>query len=188
MGKSPQEMVASMIRNLKDNTGKDLDEWIADARKSGLHKHGELVKFLKTDHGITHGYANLIAHKTLEHDAQSGGNVSDPVDQQYAGPKSGLRPIYDRLIDTVKSFGDDVEISPKKMYVSIRRNKQFAIIQPSTATRVDLGVNLKGREPSGILEASGSFNAMVTHRIRLEKTSAVDGEVVRWLKDAYDKG
>jgi hypothetical protein len=32
----------------------------------------------------------------------------------------------------------------------------------------DVGLNLKGVRPKGRLEASGSFNAMVTHQVRLE--------------------
>ena len=79
-----------------------------------------------------------------------------------------------------------VEISPKKAYVSLRRNKQFAIVQPSTATRVDLGINLKNIEATGRLELSGSFNAMVSHRVRLSKPGDVDAQVLAWLKAAYE--
>jgi hypothetical protein len=70
--------------------------------------------------------------------------------------------------------------------VSLRRSKQFGLIQPSTATRVDLGLNLKGVPPKGRLEASGSFNAMCTHRVRLEGLKDVDKEVDGWLKKAYE--
>jgi hypothetical protein len=69
---------------------------------------------------------------------------------------------------------------------SLRRQKQFAIIQPSTATRVDPGINLKQLEPNGRLEAAGSFNAMVSHRVRLCRPGDVDAEVLAWLKKAYD--
>ena len=104
---------------------------------------------------------------------------------QYAGPKAGLRPIYDAVIKAVQSLGKDVEVSPKKTYVSLRRSKQFAIVQPSTRTRVDLGINLKGEPAGGRLEASGSFNAMVSHRVRLEKPADVDRDVKAWLKKAF---
>ena len=97
-----------------------------------------------------------------------------------------MRPIYDAVLAAVKKFGRDVEVSPKKAYVSLRRGKQFAIVQPSTATRVDVGIHLKGTEPAGRLEASGSFNAMVSHRVRISKTAEVDKELVGWLKRAYD--
>ena len=70
--------------------------------------------------------------------------------------------------------------------MSLRRKKQFAIAQPSTKDRFDLGLNLKGVAPAGRLEASGSFNAMVTHRVRLASPAEVDAEVLAWLRAAYD--
>ncbi len=187
MAKSPEEMAASMVRNISEKTGHSLEHWLKILAASGLEKHGQKVKLLKSEHGITHGFANLIAHKASQ--ATSGGApaATDLVAQQYAGPKEGLRPIYDALIDAVQTFGDDVEISPKKTYVSLRRKKQFALVQPSTRTRVDVGINLKGEEPEERLEASGSFNAMVSHRVRLTDVNEADDELIAWLRLAYER-
>jgi hypothetical protein len=183
MATTPEQQAQSMIDNLPAKTGKPLAEWLTICGRSGLEKHGEIVKHLKGDHGMTHGFANLVAHKFRE--AGSGGAPADPVAAQYAGPKAGLRPIYDALIDAVTAFGGDVSVSPKKAYVSLRRKKQFALIQPSTRTRVDVGINLKDQKPTGRLEASGSFNAMVSHRVRLGAPADVDAELVAWLEQAY---
>ncbi len=185
MAKSPQDAEASMIANLKENTGKTLEQWVGVVAKSKLSKHGEIVKLLKGEHGVTHGYANLIAHKALKSDAGSA-DGDDLVAQQFAGAKAGLRPIYDKLVGEINKFGGDVELAPKKAYVSIRRSKQFAILQPSTATRLDVGINLKGTPPAGRLEASGSFNAMVSHRVRVESERDVNKELIGWLKKAYE--
>lgn len=187
MTQSPEEMANAMIANIKAKTGKTLEQWIDVARKSGAAKHGEIVKSLKADHGLTHGYANLVAHKTLKSDAGGAGDAGVLVAAQYAGGKAALKPIYDAIINTVSGFGKDVEIAPKKTYVSLRRNTQFALVQPSTRTRVDLGINLKSEKPAGRLEKSGSFNAMVSHRVRLEKPGDVDKAVKAWLKKAYDQ-
>lgn len=186
MAKSPDELTATMIRNLQEKTGKTLPQWLKIAKASKLTRHGELTKYLKSEHGMTHGYANLIAHKALQTDAGSASSETDLVEGQYAGGKAALRPLYDALIAGVKKFGKDVEIAPKKAYVSLRRNKQFALIQPTTATRVDVGINLKGQAPNGRLEASGSFNSMVSHRVRLSDQKCVDKELFGWLKSAYD--
>jgi hypothetical protein len=186
MAKSPDEAMATMIENLKEKTGKSLDEWLKVAKASKLAKHGELVKFLKEKHGLGHGYANLVTHKLLASDAVSVAETTDLVAAMFAGPKAALRPAYDALIARIQKFGADVDVSPKKAYVSLRRNKQFAIIQPSTATRLDVGINLKGVAPTGRLEASGSFNAMVTHRVRVAQASEIDKELEAWLKQAYD--
>ena len=181
---TPEEQLQTMLANLPEKTGKKLDDWLKIISASGHEKHGQIVKFLKTDHGVTHGFANLIANRAL-----GGGESSDTdlIEAQYAGAKADLRPIYTKIEAYVKKLGKDVEIAPKKASVSLRRSKQFALVQPSTKTRVDLGLNLKGRDPEGRLEASGSFSAMVSHRVRLSGPEDVDDDVMRWLKEAYQE-
>lgn len=179
---SPEEMAATMLANIPEKTGKTLAEWHTILKSTSLEKHGQLLNVLKKDHGVTHGFANLIVSKFLSADT---GADADLVTQQYSGPKADLRPVYDALIKAVSRFGNDVEIAPKKAYVSLRRNKQFGLIQPSTKTRVDVGLNLPGVKVGKRLEASGSFNAMVTHRVRLGGASEVDSELTNWLREAY---
>jgi hypothetical protein len=181
---------ATMIRNLEEKTGKSLAEWVAVARQGGAAKHGDVVKRLKSEHGLGHGYANLIAHEALSglvSKSQTESGEEDLVAAQYAGDKAGLRGLYEQLVAAVAGFGPDVEISPKKTYVSLRRSKQFALVQPSTKTRLDVGINLKGAATTARLEASGSFNAMVSHRVRLAPDAVVDAELVGWLRQAYDQ-
>jgi hypothetical protein len=84
-------------------------------------------------------------------------------------------------------FGNDIEIAPKNAYVSLRRNKQFALLQPATKTRFEIGIILKGQLPSGKLEAITASNAMCSHRINLAGIEEIDQEVMDWIKAAYDK-
>ncbi|WP_417460777.1 DUF4287 domain-containing protein [Kordiimonas sp.] len=179
---TPEEQAAAMIANMAEKTGKSLEAWLEIAKASNLSKHGEIVKMLKSDHAMTHGFANLVAHHALRAAEVSS---DDLVSAQYAGGKEALRPIYDTLEAYVKTLGKDVEIAPKKTSVSIRRNKQFALIQPASRTRVDLGINLKGTAPTDRLEAWGG---MISHRVRLQSTADVDSELKAWLKDAYQRG
>jgi hypothetical protein len=181
---TPEEQLQSMLRNLEEKTGKPLVHWVAAVNKSKLEKHGEIVKWLKSEHGLTHGYATLVAHEARGSAATSA-EAGDLVAGQYAG-KEDLRPIYDRIARAVQGFGKDVELSPKKAYVSLRRAKQFGLVQPSTKTRVDVGIQLKGVPPTGRLETSGSFNAMVSHRVRVTAAGEVDDELIGWLRQAYD--
>ncbi len=185
MAKSPEEQTQSMIANMPEKTGKSLEQWLAVVAKSKLQKHGEIVGMLKGEHGMTHGFASLVAHKALSSDAGSS-QGDDLIAAQYAGAKACLKPIHDKLSAMIAGFGKDVEFAPKKAYVSLRRSKQFGLIQPSTASRLDLGLNLKGVSPIGRLEASGSWNSMVTHRVKLASADEVDAEIKAWLKAAYD--
>jgi hypothetical protein len=184
MTKTPEEATATMIANYEKNTGKPFAAWVALMKKEKLAKHGEIVKLLKEKHAMGHGYANLVAAEVLKGDAPGGGE--DLMAAQYAGARAGLKPLYEQLAAKVTTFGADVELSPKKTYVSLRRSRQFGLLQPSTADRLDVGINLKGVAPKGRLEASGSFNAMVTHRVRVANPKDIDAELVGWLKAAYD--
>ncbi len=186
MTPSPDDQLASMVANLPEKTGRSLEEWTRHLRKAGLGAHKEIMAHLKGEHGVTHGYANLIsqlARKT----AEGGGGEDDLVGAQYAGGKEVLRPIYDRLVQAVGTFGSDVELAPRKAYVSLRRSKQFGLVQPSTRTRVDVGLKLRDRAPDGRLEASGNWNSMVSHRVRVSSVDEVDAELIGWLREAYDE-
>ncbi|QQS40288.1 MAG: DUF4287 domain-containing protein [Acidobacteriota bacterium] len=178
-------MEDTMIKNLEEKTGKPFSHWIDVVRKSGLVKHGEIVKMLKTDHEFTHGYANLVAHKAKQSDAGSAEDA-DLISDQYKG-RENLYPFYTALIKEIQKFGKDVEIAPKKSYVSLRRKKQFALIQPSTKTRLDIGINMKDVKPEGKLEAAGSWNSMCSHRVRVESKDDIDKKVIGWLKEAYEQ-
>lgn len=188
MPSSPEDATASMIRNMPEKTGKSLEQWVALAKKSGHAKHGQIVSFLKTEYALGHGYANLVALTALGSSVMNRGEGAGDalILAQYGGAKAELRPIYESLIAKISAFGKDVEVSPKKTYVSLRRNKQFALIQPTTATRIDVGINLKGTAPTDRLEASGSFNSMVSHRVRVASAKDVDKELIGWLKKAYE--
>jgi predicted transport protein len=175
----------TMIDNLQKNTGKTLEQWINIVNKEKLLKHGEIIKFLKDQHALTHGFANLIAHKTKGSDAGSAENLDDLIVKQYEG-KEHFKPLYDKLISEIKKFGNVFEIAPKNAYVSLRRKKQFAILQPATKTRFEIGINLKGHESKGKLEGINSASAMCSHKINLADIKDIDKEVIEWLKAAYD--
>ena len=185
MAASPEDQARTMIANLKEKTGRSLEEWLDLLRGRQGDKHGQIVKTLKADHGVTHGCANLIAH-SLRAGPVTGRTTGadDLVAAQYEG-KESLRPIYEAIVTFVSSLGDDVEIAPKKSYVSLRRGRQFGLVQASTKSRVDLGLRLDGVDPEERLEVSGSFNSMVSHRVRLTGLDGFDARVRGWLEAAY---
>lgn len=176
------DALQTMINNMPEKTGKSLEEWFALLKTKSFEKHGEFMTFLKNEHGVSHGFANTIAQLYRKDPGES---EEDLVVTQYEG-KENLKPIYDKLIEEISQFGNDIELAPKKAYVSIRRKKQFAILQPSTKTRFDIGLNIKGVEPEGKLEKAGSWNAMCTHRIKTSEPSDITREVISWIKEAYE--
>lgn len=176
----------TQIANIEKSTGKKLNDWISIVNKSGFSKHGELVNFLKEKHGFTHGNANVVVHYAKQSHAGAVENSDDLITDQYKG-KENLKPWYDKIMAEVKRFGNDIEVAPKKAYVSLRRTKQFAIIQPSTKDRLDIGLNIRGISPSGNVIAVGSWNAMCTHRIKVQDEKTVTEDLINWIKQAYEQ-
>lgn len=182
---SVDQALESQLRNLQERSGKSLDELYAILRSSGLTTHGELRDLLKSTLGMGHGDANTLVHTYLKADpGDSAAGETDPLDAIYAGPKAGLRPIHERFVAGVARFGP-FEVAPKKGYVSLRRKKQFAMIGPGTKSRVDIGLNLKGVEPTGRLRAMPP-GGMCSFKVEVTDASDVDGELLAWVRRAYD--
>jgi predicted transport protein len=177
--------VQTMFENMKEKTGHSFDEWKAIIAKKKFAKHGEIVKFLKAEHKVTHGYASEIALKALASDAASATDTDDLLENQYRG-KEQLKPFYEKLIKEIEKFGGEFEIAPKKTYVSLKRKKQFIILNPASKTRFEIGFNLKAVEPKGKLEAEKP-NGICSHKINLAAITEIDKEVIDWIRMAFDK-
>jgi hypothetical protein len=175
------DATATMIANFPARTGRSLDDWVKLVRTSGRTRHGEIITMLKTDHQISHGFANLVALTALMPDEPAAGD--DLVDAIYTGSKASLRPLHDAAVGAATAFGPDVEVAPKKAYVSLRRTKQFGTVGPGPGGRLEIGLNLRGVEPNGRLEAA---TGMCSHRVRIAAPDELDAEVVGWLRQAYD--
>jgi hypothetical protein len=207
---SVEDGIAAQIRNIEARYGKPLPEWFGIIAASGLTKHTEVVAMLKADYGMAHGAAHRISllsrqaavpDSALASATASGqATASDPAaasgpataspgevaDALYAGKKASLRPLHDQLMAQILGLGPDVSLAPKKGYVSLRRpRKQFAMIQPSGAGRIDLGLILPGVPAADRLEPAGSFNALFTHRVRVTSADDLDDALAGWIAAAY---
>jgi hypothetical protein len=201
---SVEDGIAAQIRNIEARYGRPLPEWFGIIAASGLTKHTEVVAMLKADYGMAHGAAHrisllsrqaavpdsaLASATASDQAAASGPALASPgevADALYAGKKASLRPLHDQLMAQILGLGPDVSLAPKKGYVSLRRpRKQFAMIQPSGAGRIDLGLILPGVPAADRLEPAGSFNALFTHRVRVTSADDLDDALAGWIAAAY---
>jgi hypothetical protein len=185
----PNQALQTQLKNIQTKTGKSLDELAALVKGSGLTKHGEIRDMLKRDLGLGHGDANTLTHTVLKSDGASaaqaaGADTEDVVGEIYSGPKAALRPIHDRLMAEIETFGP-FEIAPKKGYISLRRKKQFAMIGPATNTRVEVGLNMKGVDPTDRLAAVPP-GGMCNYKVKVTEPAQVDGELIAWIRQAYE--
>ena len=176
--------VQSQIRNIEAAYGKHLDYWFTVIDASGLTKHNQVVAMLKADHGLAHGAAHRVSLLSRQRLDTGAAVAPDLAGDLYAGAKAGLRPLHDALGE-IRALGA-FDIAPKKGYLSLRRRKQFAMVQPSTASRIDLGLILPATTPAtGRLEPAVKFNPLFTHRVRITAASDLDDELRDWLAAAY---
>jgi len=189
-------MVQKWIAELQGKTGRSLEQWIALAKKEGPKDAKARVMWLKTKHGFGTNNARWIAERvdgknTEEESPEEYLKVAVQfVEEQYAGPKELLLPIYDELLKIGKAIGADVKACPCKTMVPLYREHVFAQIKATTNTRIDMGFALakyKGKLPKRLIDTGGlAKKDRITHRIELKSMTEIDDEVKQWMKTAYE--
>jgi hypothetical protein len=174
------------LDNIRAKTGKNPEDFAKLATAKGISKHGDIVKWLKSDFALGHGHATAIAGMLTKQGAPPKG-AEDKLTALFHGKKAHWRKPCDELIAQIKKLGSDFGASAGETYVNLlRAGKKFAILQPSSSERLDIGIKLKGAPADQRFESAGSWNAMVTHRVRVNDPNQIDHEVFSWLRRAYD--
>jgi hypothetical protein len=174
------------LDNVKAKTGKTPDDFAKLAAQKGLTKHGDIVKWLKSEFALGHGHATAIAGVLMRHGAPTA-SAEEKFGALFSGKKRRWREPCDRLVAQIKELGSDFDVSAGRTYISLlRAGKKFAILQPSSFERLDVGIKLKGVPANERFEIAGSWNSMVTHRVRITDPTQIDREIFSWLRRAYD--
>ena len=188
-------MTQKWIGELKQKTGRSLDEWLKLVKKEGPADEIERRRWLKQTYGLGTNFAWVIAERS----AGKVDHMGDPdlyletagriVDQMFSGGKAHLRPIYNALLKLGLKTGKEAKACPCQTIVPLYRNHVFAQIKPTTQTRIDLGFALGDMKPTGRLIDTGGFakKDRITHRIPITSLADIDDEVKHWLKVAYDR-
>jgi hypothetical protein len=174
------------LDNIRAKTGKSPEEFKALAAEKGLIQTKDILSWLKTDFGLGHGHAMAIVH-LIVHEKEMSAAPEEKIDKLFAGTKAKWRKPFDDVLSAASSFGPEFSSSVGQTYVNLLRNgKKFAIVQPSSAERLDIGIKLKQAEHSSRFEPAGTWNSMVTHRVKITDAAQIDSEVIEWLKLAYE--
>jgi len=177
------------LDNIKAKTGKTPEDFKILAQEKGLLqedvKTGQIVTWLKEDYGLGRGHAMAIV-LTLKNATQPRNGKQEQIAKHFSGNKARWRKPYDALLARIHKFGPDISVSPTNSYISIlRKGKKFAIVN-ITSEHLDIGIKLKGAKTTERFQAAGAWNAMVTHRVRIDDPKEIDAEVISWLQQAYD--
>ena len=188
-------MTVKWIGELKQKTGRTLEEWLKLIKKEGPLTEKERREWLKESHGLGTNSAGWLAERSFG----KGEEIGDPdeylkaaegyVEKMFAGKKAGLRPLYDKLLQIGLKTGKDAKACPCQTIVPLYRNHVFAQIKPTTQTRIDLGFALGDmKTPKRLIDTGGyQKKDRITHRIEITSLKDIDDDVKHWLKVAYDR-
>ena len=179
----PQAAVANQLRNIEGKTGRSFAQLCSLIADSGLTKVGEQRTMMMDKLHLGYGDANTVALLAKQAATPAAGD-SDPLDAIYSGAKAPLRKLHDRLHAEISKLGA-FETAPKKVYVSLRRKKQFAMLGPATKAEVELGLNVKTLPASARLKALPP-GGMCQYAVRLTKPGDIDAELMSWVRAAFD--
>ena len=179
-----QGMNTMSARLLQERTGQDVDTWNQRIRAEPIQDEPHLRAWL-AQHGVT-GYAqSLLVMERFGYPDFLLATADELIQGQYTD-RPRLRPIFDAIIAAAAGLGA-VTIQTRKTYVSlVSPRRTFARVQPTTKTRVDLGLRLEKQKPGGRLQASKIHETMPL-QISLTSSAEVDSEVLDWLQRAYEQ-
>ncbi len=188
-------MTQKWVAELKQKTGRSLDEWLKHIKKEGPKDETERRAWLKEEHGLGTNTASWLAERSVGKGEEAADRAlylkqaERDVDNMFSGKKAALRPIYDALLKLGLKTGKEAKACPCQTIVPLYRNHVFAQIKPTTQTRIDLGFALGDMKPKGRLIDTGGFakKDRITHRIPITSLDDIDDEVKHWLKVAYDR-
>ena len=189
-------MTQKWIAELKQKTGRTLDDWLKLIKNEGPKDEQPRRDWLKTKYGLGTNTAWWLAERSVGKGEESADceaylkAAEQYVDEMFAGKKEHLRPIYDALLKLGLSVGKDAKACPCQTIVPLYRNHVFAQIKPTTLTRIDFGLALGDtrKTPQRLINTGGyEKKDRITHRFEITSLRDIDDEVKRWLRIAYER-
>jgi predicted transport protein len=185
--RAPRDMRSAIIENLPEKTGRSIRQWAELVRsKAPAGSRKERIAWLQREHALGHTQASMVVDWVDRPEVFEEADPETLVESMFKG-KEPTRSIFTRLTSVIEELGDDVKVEPRQTYVAFARVRQFAVLQPSTATRLDVGLVLPDAADTPRLRPAGSFGSgRISHRVSLAHEDEIDAELTGWLRDAYE--
>ena len=126
-------------------------------------------------------------HETFGYPDSTVRAADELIDAQYAD-RPALRPILDSLLLCAGEL-EGVSIQTRSSHVALSGpHRAFAVVQPTTVQRVDLGLRIEPPLPplTDRLRPATELGTDFPWYIPLHSPAQVDAELAAWLKHAYD--
>ncbi|HEV8244413.1 MAG TPA: DUF5655 domain-containing protein [Polyangiaceae bacterium] len=125
-----KKWMASVEANLESATGKTLAEWIKIAKKCPPGPYMSQLKWFKQNYDLGQARAGLILERTFGRAVFGEVEPEQLVEGLFAKSFAAQRPLYE-AIETFARTLAGINVAPRKGYVALYRNKQFAAMKPS---------------------------------------------------------
>ncbi len=183
--KTNEDYEKEFISAAKEKTGHSVSEWMIIIQPKGFAKQKEVMDWLKTDQGINHMNANLIAGIFLN----GGKPVFDPkvlFETHFEG-KEDKRLLYTAIEYLVKNTFESAQVVPTKGYISFRNEKEFAVAKINKS-QIRVGLDLSGEPFTDYTQKTKSLGAMprISHMIEVYEAAEVNDRLKAALLKANE--
>lgn len=185
--KTSGEFEKEFMDGLKASTGSDLTAWMKAIDGLNSKKRNEVIAWLKADHGFGHMNASLLAGIHANGGKPVYQSTDNLLDAQFAKAVD-MRPLYDKFIEFVTTYFPASSVLPKKTYVSILDNREFAAINIKPK-ELRIGLDLGDRPFDDKIEKAKLSGPMprISHMFVLTDVKQLDKSIIHALKESYSR-
>ncbi len=183
--KTSGEFEKEFMEGLKAATGKDMAAWLQIANSFGRKKRNELIAWLKDEHKFNHMHASLLAGIHANGGKPVYASTDTLLEDQFA-KAADMRPLFDEFAAFIGRNFPNATILPKKTYVSILENREFAAVNIKKA-EIRIGLDLGNRLFDEKVEKAKLTGPMPRISHMLVATDAVrfDDELIKLLEQSH---
>ena len=173
------------MEGLEGSTGKKLGSWMKAIDGFGTKKRNEVIAKLKSDHGFGHMQASLLAGIHANGGKPVYQSTDDLLGAQFA-KATDMKTLYNSFIEFVQKHFPNSTVLPKKTYVSILENREFAAINIKPK-ELRIGLDLGGRPFDAKIEKAKLTGPMprISHMFVLTDAEQLNDEIGQALRHSH---
>lgn len=183
--KTSGEFEKEFMDGLSGSTGKNLNAWMKVIDSFSSKKRNEVIAWLKTEHKFGHMNASLLAGIHANGGKPVYASTDDLLENQFA-KAAEMRPLYEAFVGFVAKNFPDSSVLPKKTYVSILENREFAAINIKPK-ELRIGFDLGDLPFDEKVEKAKLTGPMprISHMMVITDEKQLSNEVIELLKQSH---
>ena len=185
--KTSGEFEKAFMDGLESSTSKDISAWMKILDGFPSRKRPEVIAWLKSEHGFGHMDASLLAGIHANGGEPVYQSTDSLLDAQFA-KAAEMGQLFEELLRFLKENFPDATILPKKTYVSILENREFAAVNIKPK-ELRIGLDLGNRPFDARVEKAKLTGPMprISHMVVLTDAKQVNGDLAKLLKTSHSR-